>query len=648
MVSAGALLGLAFPAPASAGAAVDPLAPNTTITGGPNGDTNNPTPTFKFTSSTPGSTFGCRVDSGPYAPCVAPTTTQQLADGPHTFYVRATDPAGNVDPTPAWRSFRVVPQTTILSGPSDPTNNPAPTFSFSSSAPGSSFECMVDADAFASCVSPKTTPQLADGSHTFYVRAIDKAGYVDATPASRTFTVQAAPSVLVIETDDQTAESMRVMQNVNSLIGAQGATFTNSFVNYSLCCPSRSTLLTGQYAHNHGVLGNAPPDGGSERFTALHASDNLAVWLKTAGYYTALIGKYLRGRADDASVPPGWSEWHEAPVGYGVYNYPINDDGIVTQHGQAPGDFKQDVLTGKAVDFINRRAPKPKPFFLWLTYTAPHWSPPDPNPNPPTNCGHAAKPAPRHAHAFDSEPLPTPPSLNEADVSDKQAAIAALPQLGAGQIADIQRKYRCELESLLSVDEGVKKVLNALQSKGALDDTLVIYTSDNGYFHGEHRIPPGKMRIYEESIRVPLQMRGPGIPPGVTVDPLAINADLAPTIVEVANAARPGLTMDGRSLIPLTEQPEREQGRELLIEEPGTLSGAEVWGPGFEAIRTERYVYAEFTTGETELYDLQSDPFELQSLHADPAFDTIKAELADHLHQLQVCAGPTCLLHSAP
>jgi arylsulfatase A-like enzyme len=241
-----------------------------------------------------------------------------------------------------------------------------------------------------------------------------------------------------------------------------------------------------------------------------------------------------------------------------------------------------------------------------------------------------------------------PPSLNEADVSDKQAAIAALPQLGAGQIADIQRKYRCELESLLSVDEGVKKVLNALQSKGALDDTLVIYTSDNGYFHGEHRIPPGKMRIYEESIRVPLQMRGPGIPPGVTVDPLAINADLAPTIVEVANAARPGLTMDGRSLIPLTEQPELEQGRELLIEEPGTLSGAEVWGPGFEAIRTERYVYAEFTTGETELYDLQSDPFELQSLHADPAFDTIKAELADHLHQLQVCAGPTCLLHSAP
>jgi arylsulfatase A-like enzyme len=497
------------------------------------------------------------------------------------------------------------------------------------------------------CASPKTTAELAEGAHSFFVRAIDPAGYVDATPAERTFTVQLAPNVLVIETDDQTVESMRVMDNVNSLIGAQGTTFTNSFVNYSLCCPSRSTFLTGQYAHNHGVLSNAPPNGGGERFASLHAGDNLAVWLKKAGYYTALIGKYLRARGDDPGVPLGWSEWHEALVGYGVYDYPINDGGTLTEHGRAPGDFKQDVLTSKAVNFVNRRAASPKPFFLWLTYGAPHWSPPDPNPNPPYNCGHGAKPAPRHAHAFDSEPLPTPPSLNEADVSDKQAAIGALSPLSENQIADVQRKYRCELESLLSVDEGVKELLDKLKSKGALDDTLVIYTSDNGYFHGEHRIPPGKMRIYEESIRVPLLIRGPGIPKGVTIDPLAINADLAPTIVEVASAARPGLIMDGRPLIPLAQQPEIEQERELLIEEPGVLVDT-AWGPGFEAIRTERYVYAEFITGETELYDLQSDPFELQSLHTDPAFDEVEAELADHLHQLQSCAGASCLLHSAP
>jgi N-acetylglucosamine-6-sulfatase len=188
-------------------------------------------------------------------------------------------------------------------------------------------------------------------------------------------------------------------------------------------------------------------------------------------------------------VPPGWSEWHAAPIGYGFYNYPLNENGALVQYGDDPADFKQDVLTSKAVDFVDRRAPASQPFFLWLTYTAPHWSPPDPNPNPPSNCRHAAKPAPRHAHAFDSEPLPRPLNFNEADVSDKPAEIRRRPLLNADQIADVQRMYRCELESLLSVDEGVKKVVDALRANGELANTLLMFTSDNGYFHGEHRIP---------------------------------------------------------------------------------------------------------------------------------------------------------------
>src|SRR5436190_8478619 len=348
--------------------------------------------------------------------------------------------------------------------------------------------------------------------------------------------VQDRPNVLVIETDDQTLESMRVMSNINSLIGAHGATFPNNFVNFSLCCPSRSTFLTGQYAHNHGVLSNKSPNGGFSRFEQLHATNNLAVWLQKAGYYTALIGKYLNGYANHPPVPPGWSEWHAtAPYEQRVYDYPLNNNGTLVEYGQRPADFKQDVLTGKAVDFIDRRAPRAKPFFLWLTYTAPHVGGP-PTPNPPRDCTDAAKPAPRHAHAFDTEPLPRPPNFNEADVSDKPAAIRNLPLLTAGGIADIQRKYRCELESLLSVDEGVKKVVDALRATGELNNTLIIYTSDNGYFHGEHRIPKGKLHIYEESIRVPLEMRGPGIPRGVNVGDLAINADLAPTIVDVAHA----------------------------------------------------------------------------------------------------------------
>ena len=322
-----------------------------------------------------------------------------------------------------------------------------------------------------------------------------------------------------------------------------------------------------------------------------------------------MIGKYLNGYSNKPLVPPGWSEWHAAaPDTQDVYDYTLNENGSLVHFGQTPADFKQDVLTSRAVDFVDRRARKPKPFFLWLTYTAPHGSGPNPNPNPPLNCERTAKPAPRHAHAFDSEPLPRPPNFNEADVSDKPAAMRRLPLLNASDITDIQRKYRCRLESILSVDDGVKAIIDELRARRELDNTLIVYTSDNGFFHGEHRIPTGKLHIYEESIRVPLEMRGPGIPRGVSVSDPAINADLAPTIVDAANA-NPGLVMDGLSLIPVAQNPGIESGRELLVEQPG-----------FEAIRTERYMYAEYNTGEQELYDLLKDPFELQSRHNAPAY----------------------------
>src|SRR4051794_1283635 len=185
------------------------------------------------------------------------------------------------------------------------------------------------------------------------------------TPAASPGQATAAattPNVLVIESDDQTVESMRIMSNVNSLIGDQGVTFQNSFVNYSLCCPSRATFLTGQYEHNHGVTDNTGPTGGFERFESLHGDNNLAVWLQDAGYYTAMIGKYLNGYSNNPLIPPGWSEWHAAsPLDQAVYNYRLNNNGTVVQYGQHPADFKQDVLTGKAVDFIDRRASAAQP-----------------------------------------------------------------------------------------------------------------------------------------------------------------------------------------------------------------------------------------------------------------------------------------------
>jgi arylsulfatase A-like enzyme len=449
------------------------------------------------------------------------------------------------------------------------------------------------------------------------------------------------PNVIVVETDDQTRGSMRVMDNVKSLIGNRGARFRRSFVNFALCCPSRTTFLTGQYAHNHRVLDNKAPYGAYHRFEPLHADNNLAVWLQDSGYRTALVGKYLNGYEDRLRPPPGWSEWYAA-IGddQDVYRYQLSENGNPVSYGRDPSDFKQDVLTRKAVDFVDRSAPNAQPFFLWLAYTAPHGSGLL-DPNARGHCRGTATPAPRHARAFDSKPLPMPPNFNERRVADKPDSIRNRPRLTAHRITNLRRIYRCQLESLLSVDEGVKKVVQALVAGHELANTLLIFTSDNGFFNGAHRIFRGKEHLYEESIRVPLQMRGPGIPRGVTIDELAINADLAPTIVDVTNAT-PGLEMDGRSLMPVVRKPGIERERQLLIEQPLGMYR------GFHAIRTERYMYGEHNNGEKELYDLRWDPFELRNRYKARAYSSIRATLSRRLHRLSDCAGPSCRLHPPP
>jgi len=440
---------------------------------------------------------------------------------------------------------------------------------------------------------------------------------------------EARPNIVVIETDDQTQEAMKVMPVVKRRIAAKGVTFPNSFVNFSLCCPSRATFLTGQYAHNHHVLGNAPPAGGYVTFERLHADNNLAVWLQDAGYRTALVGKYLNGYYMDPIEPPGWSEW-DAGIGAKIYDYDMNENGNVVHYGTAASDYKQNVLTQKGLDFIDQSAQSRQPFFLWLTYSSPHTNGPDPNPQPPSDCEGAAKPAPRDADALASEPLPMPPNFNEPDVSDKPDDIKSLPLLTGPDIQDVARKYRCALESLLSVDRGVGRVLDALKARGELGNTYVIYTSDIGYFNGAHRIRYGKIKPYEESIRVPLVIRGPGLPRGRNARDLAINADLAPTITELSGA-RPRLRMDGRSLLPAARRPSLERGRELSVE-----------STSFHAIRTERFIYVRYRTGERELYDLARDPYELQNAVDDPAYRTVRSKLSHELGKLADCRGNGC------
>ncbi|MBA3263359.1 MAG: sulfatase [Thermoleophilaceae bacterium] len=448
---------------------------------------------------------------------------------------------------------------------------------------------------------------------------------------------QARPNILVLMTDDQTLDSMSVMPKTRELIGERGSTFTRSFASYSLCCPSRATLYTGQYAHDHGVLSNMPPSGG---YTRLDTSNWLPLWLQAAGYRTMHVGKFLNGYgrlSPPTAVPPGFDDWHGTvdPSTYSYYGYTVNENGSLQTYGAArePEFYSTDFFARRADELIAAAAPSDQPFFMSVAFLAPHSGGPREPDDPP---GHATPAvAPRHWNAFGSAALPLPLSFNEPDVSDKPVAIQRRPPIGVARAVAIREGYQQRLESLLAVDDAIASIVSTLRSVGELDDTLILFTSDNGFFHGEHRVPAGKLLVYEPSIRLPLLMRGPGVPAGSTVRQLVTNGDLAPTILD-ASGARPGRAQDGRSLLDLVHDPGVQWGRELLVE------GGSPQGLTFTALRNYRWKYVEHTTGEVELYDLERDPDELTSLHADPALAGLRAALAARLRGLRSCSGRGC------
>ncbi len=252
------------------------------------------------------------------------------------------------------------------------------------------------------------------------------------------------------------------------------------------------------------------------------------------------------------------------------------------------------MYTRRAVDVIRRFAADPRPLFLSVAYLAPHSGGPR-DPDDPANFATPA-PAPRHRNLFASQPLPTPPSFNEADVSDKPSGIRTRTVIPAGRINAIRENYQQRLESLLAVDEGVAEIVRTLEATGKLGRTYIIFTSDNGFFHGEHRVQSGKVLVYEPSVRVPLIIRGPGIPRAARRAQLAANIDLAATIADAARI-RPGRAPDGRSLLPIARDRLLFSGRDVLLETPT-----------YSAIHTPTWVYVEHANGEKELYNLQARP----------------------------------------
>jgi arylsulfatase A-like enzyme len=412
------------------------------------------------------------------------------------------------------------------------------------------------------------------------------------------------PSFVVIQTDDQTLDGLyaaysaypgapatRAMPNTINLIAKRGMTFNRYYVSYSLCCPSRVTLLTGRYAHNHNVRGNVPPEGGYTGFSIRNAySHNIATWLQGAGYRTIHIGKFLNGYGDEPfddgkTVPPGWDAWHtvlKADTTHYYYGYTLNNDGVISPpYGESgswdtreygirddigcplaptnglPCNYETDVFNSMAEQEL-AGTPPTRPFYMQVDYTAPHGDfrrPAGPEP-PPRYYDWFKGARPPHDHSE---------GLNEGNVNDKPRFIREAEPLTPTELHTYRVYWQKQLESLRGIDDGVKEIVDTLGALHRLSNTYIILTSDNGFFFGEHRLAGGKFLAYEPSTHLPFLIRGPGIKPGSSTGELAANVDIAPTVAELAGV-KPDMSVDGRSLVPYLHDPALRSRRPILFE----------------------------------------------------------------------------------
>jgi arylsulfatase A-like enzyme len=486
----------------------------------------------------------------------------------------------------------------------------------------------------------------------------------------------ARPNVVVVLADDLDTHSLDrmarlgLMPNLQEHVIGAGTTFVNSFVTTSWCCPSRATLLTGLYSHNHRVLTNSRPLGGVHRFDD---SSTLATWLRRSGYRTGLVGKYFNNYGNDNDpttpvddvgyVPPGWVDWQglmdDAVDGlraFSMYDYTINDNGRLVRHGAAAADYQTDVLARRAAQFIDdsERVADAQPFFLLVTPTAPHVEEPRPvlGGCSTSRWSNSIRPAPRHVGTLPSTvQLPRPPGFNEADMSDKPVWLRRIPSMTSTDVGCLSRQYRDRLLALRAVDDLVGTLVTALQRNREWSNTVFVFTSDNGFMLGQHRLTD-KVLGYEESIRVPLYIRAPGFPRQVTTR-AAVNNDLAPTIAQLAGVA-PGLAVDGRSLLPLLRNPTTTEWRKRFLVEylgPDESDAADPTAP-FGAVRTTNlsratpanqfYVEWRDGLGSTEFYDLRNDPGQLESRHSAAEWASVRDTLAGYLAALRTCRGSGC------
>lgn len=464
-----------------------------------------------------------------------------------------------------------------------------------------------------------------------------------ATPAGSPLSVE-RPNVLMVTVDDLAADDMSYLPHVRELMGTEGVTFTDGLAPSPMCVPARASLLTGKYAHNHGAYTVRGPRGGYPAFEP-QQSQTIAKALHDDGYETYFAGKYLNGYGKDGTakeVPPGWTEWRATvdPSTYRFFNQRMNING---QLKQTKG-YTTNVMTRQAERMIDRGRGSGKSWFAWINYVAPHVGGPASKDDPkklyagtPTARLKTTVPAVRDRNTFRKLKLPiVPNSFPSHDDRLPKAAPANrnVTKFDARDKKALNIVYERRIEAAQGLDRAVATLIDKLRQTGQLDRTLVVFTSDNGYAIGNHNLN-GKLYQYDEPLRIPILMRGPGLPKGATVDTAVTNPDLAATIL-AATGVRPTWDMDGVDILPWVEAP--AQVRVVPIE-AWPVSGTQRI---YFGVRVGAWTFARYRKGGEELYDRSTDPYEMHNLAADPDYRPVRKALLSMARRYRGCEGDTC------
>ena len=427
-----------------------------------------------------------------------------------------------------------------------------------------------------------------------------------------------SPNVVFILTDDQRWDSLDQMPQLDA--APEWARFSNAYVDEPQCCPSRASTLTGRYPQHTGV--ETLRDGKD-----MNDKRTIATMLHSAGYRTGLYGKYLNGYPFGRGpyVPPGWDDFVAGVGAEDYYDYKLNENGHLVSYGSAPKDYRTDVLTDKVRRFI-RTTKQSQPFFVYLAPNAPH-----------TDSKGRVVPAEQDRQACAGRTFPNPPNFNAYDSISEPPWMSAEQPRPAFNMA-IARATTCH--TLQGVDRAVTSIVDELKRTGRLQNTYIVFTSDNGYAFGEHRLV-GKGDLYEASVRVPLLVRGPTVRPG-TVDRLTSNVDFVPSILDWARVRAPRHFIDGTSFAAdLRRDPGRDP-QEVLLRGCRTQRGPEDDCGGYPSnmgfnwgLRTATHKYIEYPDGYVQLFDLTTDPWELTNLASDPAQAALVADLHARLERLR-------------